>query len=192
MIPGDGAVTNGSTKCVSRLVEGGPEICAFGVDRGGPEIADFTYRLWRPHIADGFPGGELLLHHSLEDRIAQRIGPRPALPGSAKPAHAVPDVEEKPLALLLAVVADVDPCLGLLAQDRAQRLLAKSSELGGVDQFSSRPAHIETGKLRRARQAPGMGRQNAVFAAAHCHSFWLNSSGFPECSAKPGRRERCD
>ena len=87
----------------------------------------------------------------------------------------MPDVEEKSLALLLAVVADVDLCLGLLAQDRAQRLLAKSFDLGGVDRFSFRPAHIETGQLERARQAPGMGRQDAVFAAAHCHSFWLNS-----------------
>jgi hypothetical protein len=80
-------------------------------------------------------------------------------------------MEEEPLALLLPVVADADPRLGLLAQDRAQRLLAQAFELGGVDRFSPCAAHIETRKLRRARQAAGMGRQDAVFAAAHCHSF---------------------
>src|SRR5256714_845056 len=93
-------------------------------------------------------------------------------------------MEEKPLALLLAVVADVDPRLGLLLQDRAQRLLAQSFELGGIDRFSPRSAHIETCKLRRAGQAAGMGRQDAVFAAAHCHSFWLNSWVFLSVARK--------
>ena len=96
------------------------------------------------------------------------------------------DVEEEPLPLLLAVITDVDPGLGLLAQDRAQRRLTQSFELGWVDRFSSRSAHIEPGQLRRAWQAAGMGRQDAVFAAAHCHSFWLNSWVFLSVARKRG------
>src|SRR5271155_629449 len=164
----------------------GPEVGTFGFDRLCTQIADFADRLWRPHVADRLLGGELLLHHPLECRIAQRVGARPALPRAAKAAHAVLNVEEETLALLLAVVADVDPRLGLLAQDRAQRLLADPFDLGGVDRFSFRSAHIEAGQLGWARQAAGMCCQDAVFAAAHCHSFWLNSWVFLSVARKQG------
>src|SRR5437868_4222562 len=96
----------------------GPEVGTFGFDRLRTQIADFADRLWRPHVADRLLGGELLLHHLLECRIAQRVGARPALPRAAKTAHPMLDMEEEAFPLLLAVVGDVDLCLGLLAQDR--------------------------------------------------------------------------
>src|SRR5215469_8595980 len=40
------------------------------------------------------------------------------------------------------------------------------------------------GQLRRARQAAGVRRQDAVFAAAHCHSFRPKSGWFSEFTAK--------
>src|SRR5580704_8028984 len=144
------------------VAERGPEVGTFGFDRRCTEIADFADRLGRPHVADRLLGGELLLHHLLECRIAQRVGARAALPRATKAGHAVLDVEEKAFPLLLAVVGDIDPCLSLLAQDRAQRRLAKSFDLGGVDRFSFRSTYIEAGELRRAGQAAGMCRQAAV------------------------------
>jgi hypothetical protein len=151
------------------------EIGTLRFDRSAPEIANFADRFGRAHIADRLFAGQLLLHHSLEERIAKGIGPCPALPRSPKPAHPVPDVEEKSLALLFAVVADVDLGFGLLAHHRSQRLAAQPLELGGVDRFPPRPAHIKACKFGWTRQAAGMGRQDAVFAAAHCHSFRLAS-----------------
>jgi len=153
------------------LIESRPEVGAFGFNRGGSQIADLADRLGRPHIADRRPCGELLLHHLPKDRIAQRIGTSPALPRSAKPAHPVANVQKKPLALLLAIVADVDTRLGLLLDYPAQRRLPELIDLHRIDRFATRSAHIEAGKLGRARQAAGMGRQNPFFAAAHRHSF---------------------
>src|SRR5262245_20524954 len=101
----------------SGLVKRGLEVGAFGLDRGGSQIADLADRLGRPHIADCLPGGKLLLHLAQEDRIAQGVSAGPALPRSAKTAHAVLDVKKEPLALLFAVIADVDPGISLLVDD---------------------------------------------------------------------------
>src|SRR6185437_4959937 len=101
--------------------------------RAGSEITDIADRLGRPHVADRLAGGELLLHDPLEHRVAQRVGAGPALPRAAKAAHPVADVEEEPLALLLAVVAEVDPGLGLLAHHPAQRVMAEPFELRRID-----------------------------------------------------------
>src|SRR5215469_5215576 len=102
------------------LVERRREIGAFGFDRASAEIADFSNRLRRAHIAHRSARRELLFHHLPEHRIAQRVGTSAALPGAAKAAHPMADVEKETLALLLAVVAEIDPRFHLLAHDRAQ------------------------------------------------------------------------
>jgi len=66
MIPGEGAVRNGSTKMRAGLAECRLEIGAFGLDRGSPERTNLADRFGRPHVADRLSGGELLLHHCLK------------------------------------------------------------------------------------------------------------------------------
>src|SRR5215470_20203264 len=87
------------------------------------------------------------------------------------------DVQKEPLALLLAVVAEIDPRRSLFADDPAHRLASEPVEFGRVNRFASRLAHIEAGQLRRAWQAAGMGRKDAVFTAAHCPSLSAENSG---------------
>ena len=143
------------------------EIGDFRLDRVAAEIAHRADRLRRPHIADRLTRCELLLHDAAEYRIAQRIGAGAALPRSAKPAHAMPDVQKKAFPLLLAVVADIDSGFGLLFDDPAQRRLTQSVEFGWIDRFAARPANVQPGQLGGSGQTAGMGGQNAVFAAAH-------------------------
>ena len=61
--------------------------------------------------------------------VAFDIAARPALPTVAETAHPMPDVEKKRLALLLAVVADIDTGFDLLVDDPAQCRLANPVEL---------------------------------------------------------------
>src|SRR6516164_7109101 len=93
-------------------------------------------------------------------------------------------MKKEPLTLLLAVVADVDTRFGLLPHDPAQRLPPEIVDLGRIDGFAARSAHIEAGQLGRARQAAGMGRQDPFLAAAHRHSFQLDSGLFPSLALK--------
>src|SRR6516165_9423496 len=88
-------------------------------------------------------------------------------------------MKKEPLTLLLAVVADVDTRFGLLPHDPAQRLPPEIVDLGRIDGFAARSAHIEPGQFGRAGQAAGMGRQDPFLAAAHRHSFQLDSGVFP-------------
>ena len=67
-------------------------------------------------------------------RIAFDIAARPAV---AETDHPMPDVEKKRLALLLAVVADIDTGFDLLVDDPAQCRLANPVELGPTPWFGS-------------------------------------------------------
>ena len=150
--------------------ERGAEIGDLGLDRVAAEIAHRADRLWRAHVADRRARGELLLHDPPKHRVAQRVGAGAALPRPAKTAHPVADVQEKALALLLAVVADIDARFGLFLDDPAQRRFSQAIEFGGVDRFAARAANVQPGQLRWARQAAGVGRQDPLFAAAHGRS----------------------
>ena len=77
------------------------------------------------------------------------------------------DVEEERLALLLAVVADVDPGGELLADHVGQGGLAQRVELGGVYCFAAAALHVELGQRRGARQAAGVGGQDPSVAFQH-------------------------
>ena len=147
MMPGEGAVRNGSTKLPCGRIEHASKILAFGVDRRRIEIAHLADRLGRQEIADRVAAGLLLLQHLLEDRVARDVAARPALPAAAKAAHAVLDVEEEAFALLLAVVADVDAGLDLLRHDLAQRVAAGGVECGGVDRLAAARLRIELDQL---------------------------------------------
>ena len=165
-MPGDGAVMNGSTN-PSALVERGAEIGAFGLQLAVIDIAHLADRNRRLVIAYGLARSQRLRHLLLEDRVALDIAARPALPAPAEPAHAMADIEKERLALLLAVIADIDAGLDLLVDDPAQRRLAQPVEFGRIDRFAAGPPHIKPGQLRRARQTAGMRGQDAVVAALH-------------------------
>ena len=79
----------------------------------------------------------------------------------------MPDVEKKRLALLLAVVADIDTGFDLLVDDPSQCRLANPVELSPIDRLAAGAAHIEPGELGRSRQAARMGGQNPLVAPPH-------------------------
>jgi hypothetical protein len=149
------------------LVEHGAEIRALGVDGGRIKIAYLVDRLGRMHVADGGPARELLLHHALENRVTGGVAARPPLPGAAKAARPVLHVEEEALALLLAVVADVDPGGDLLGHHPSQRLLAGRGEFRRVDRLALRAAHVQPDQLGRTRQAAGVRDQDPFVAPLH-------------------------
>src|SRR5579872_73867 len=93
------------------------EIGALSHRFGRADIVDLADHLWRREITDHLLDRILLFEHALEDRIMLDIGTWPTLPCSAKACHPVADVEEKALALLLAVIADVDSGLDLFWND---------------------------------------------------------------------------
>ena len=76
-------------------------------------------------------------------------------------------VEEEALALLLAVVADIDPGGDLLGHHPAQRLPAGRGELRRVDRLALRAAHVQPDQLGRPRQAAGVGGQDPLLAPPH-------------------------
>ena len=149
------------------LLQRAPKILALGAHRRRVEVTHLGGRLGRQKIADRGAARLLLLQHLLEDRIAGDVAALPALPAAAKAAHAALDVEEEALALLLAIVADVDAGFDLLRHDLTQRIAAGGIERGGVDRLAGGAPCIEPDQRRRARQAAGMGRQDPIIAPAH-------------------------
>ena len=76
-------------------------------------------------------------------------------------------IEEERLALLLAVIADIDPGGDLLVDDLRNGLFAEPFDLIGIDRLAAGAADIHPGQLGRARQAAGMGGQDALGAPLH-------------------------
>ena len=68
--------------------------------------------------------------------IALHVGARRPRPGAAEAAHAGAHIKEERLALLLAVVADVDAGVALSAHDRFQCGAAGFGELR-IDRFAT-------------------------------------------------------
>jgi hypothetical protein len=76
-------------------------------------------------------------------------------------------VKEEALALLLAVVADVDPGVELFGDHLAERVAASRGEFGGIDRLAARAAHVQPDQLGRPRQAAGVRGQDPFIAPAH-------------------------
>src|ERR1051325_865048 len=148
-------------------LEDGTEIGDLRFELAVIDIAHFADRLRRVHVRDRRARRQRFGHLFFEERVTLDIAARPALPAAAEPAHAVADIEEEGLALLLAIVADIDAGLSLLVDDLPRRLLAEPVELGRIDLTAARPLDIETRQLRWPRQAAGVGRQDSVLAPAH-------------------------
>ena len=144
-------------------------MAAFVVDRARVEIAHLADRLRqsaeRRHLR---PGGMLLRPHSLEFGIALDVRARRPLPAAAEAGEPGLEIKKKRIALLLAVVADVDARFALLCHDRSHRLTAGALDLGHVDRVATSTQRIEPRQLARPRQAAGMGRQ--IFSS--CCAAW--------------------
>src|SRR5689334_14230508 len=134
---------------------------------GVVDVTHLPNRLRWLVIAHSLACGEHLRHLFLEKRITFDIAARPALPAVAETAHPVADVEKKRLALLLAVVADIDTGFDLLVDDPAQCRLADLVELSRIDRLATGAANIEPGEFGRPRQAARMGGQNPLVAPPH-------------------------
>jgi hypothetical protein len=89
----------------------------------------------------------------------------PARPCAAEAAHAVADIQEKRLTLLLAVVAYVETGRDLLAHRVQGRVPSHALQRGCIHVFACCPAHVQRGERGRSREAAGMGCQDAVLAA---------------------------
>jgi hypothetical protein len=76
-------------------------------------------------------------------------------------------VQEKALALLLAVVADVDPGVELSGDHLPQGLLAGRFELRRIDRLALGAAHVQADQLGRPRQAAGVRGENPLLALLH-------------------------
>jgi hypothetical protein len=113
-------------------------------------------------------------HGGLVVGITFDIGAWHARPGAAKSAHARTDIKKERLALLFAVVADIDARLVLLAHDVVQRRTPGLGKLR-IDQFAAALRDIELHQFRWPRQAPRVRGQNAAVANMHGVSS-LNSS----------------
>src|SRR5688572_30082407 len=90
-----------------------------------------------------------------------------ALPAAAEAAHPALQVEEETLALLLAVVADVDAGGDLLRHDPGERLPPGRLDRAAVDRLPGRTPRVKGDQLRRTGQAAGVGGQNPLRAATH-------------------------
>ncbi len=77
------------------------------------------------------------------------------------------DMEEESLALLFAVVADVDPGLDLLRNDPLQGRMAGPFDFGRVCFLPTGAPGIEPRQFARAREASRVSSENAVGAVLH-------------------------
>jgi hypothetical protein len=116
------------------------------------------------HIGAGHPfiGGD-------EVRMLPRVQARLGGLVAGEPREAVRNVGRITGLRHLAVIDDVDTGVRLAANDVDDRLPGQAVELGLVVGLALVLAHQELAQLGRPRQAPDMGRQNAILAGLHRH-----------------------
>jgi hypothetical protein len=100
-------------------------------------------------------------------RIGVEVGLHRTRADATEAGQAVAHVEHERFARLLAVVYHVEPGLDLLADNRAHRGAALRIDLGGIDRLARQALRVEPRQRGRARQAPGMRGEDAMFAALH-------------------------
>ncbi len=80
-------------------------------------------------------------------------------------------MEKETLALLLAIVADIDAGGDLLRNDSLQGGMARPRDFAGVDGFAAHVPSVQFRQFRRPRQAAGMSGENTVVAAFHVQAL---------------------
>src|SRR5262249_11404154 len=109
----------------------------------------------------------LLRPHALEFRVAIDVGPRGPLPASAQTGQPALEIKKERVALLLAVVADIDAGGALLVDDAPHRLLAGLRDLSSVRRLAGSAHGVKPRQFPRPRQAAGVGGENPRSAALH-------------------------
>jgi hypothetical protein len=90
---------------------------------------------------------------------------------SSQASHCARCPARRPCRYLFTVIADLDPGSGLLGDDVPYRLPSKAGNRGGIDGFAFLPVGIERCQLASARQAAGVGGQDAVNALLHARGL---------------------
>src|ERR1700730_15011156 len=109
----------------------------------------------------------LLDPHSLEFRIMIHVGTRRSLPTPTKARKPMPEVKEEGLALLLAIVADINSRLRLLTHYRSHGLSPGTIDRSLIDRLRVRTHGVESRKLPRTRQTSSMRRQYSAVTVLH-------------------------
>ena len=86
---------------------------------------------------------------------------------SSQASHCARCPAKRPCRHLFTVIADLDPDSGLFCDDFAYRFPSQAGNCRGVDGFAFLSVGIERSELAPARQAAGVGGQNAVNALPH-------------------------
>jgi hypothetical protein len=143
-------------------------MAALLVDRAVVEISHLADRLRQPaQRGDLGLAGVLLRPHPLEFRIAVDVGARRPFPAAAEAGQPGLEIEKERVALLLAVVADIDAGRALLVHDPPHGGAPGAIDLGVVGRVPACAGGIKPGELPRPRQAAGVGRQDSARAALH-------------------------
>jgi hypothetical protein len=155
-------------KTAACRIQRAAEILALGFHHRAIQIAYLTHRLGHTTgVADRLVDRVMRRLPSAEGWVVRDIGERPARPATAESAHAMADIKEERLALLFAVIADIDAGGDLLCNDIVHRGSADSVQSRGIDRLAERPPDIERSQFGRARQTAGMRGQDAILADEH-------------------------
>src|SRR6478672_128223 len=168
-------------KDIRMILEDVCEVAALRLDGSRIDIAHLADRHRQTFVGRHARLARRLLYPALlEFGIAVDVGARRPLPGPTQPGQALFEIKEKGIALLLAIVADVDAGLGLPRYDRAQRGQAGCGNFIRGDAFSARAPNEKAGQILRSRQASRMRRQNSFRSAPHGMTLFLIGSIAPD------------
>ena len=150
------------------LGEHAPKIAAFVGNGLRIDIFHLADRLGQATERGDLGAAGMLLHpHPFELRIAVDVGAGRPLPAAAEPGQPAPEIEKKGIALLLAVVADVDAGLALPVDALPHGIAAGAHDLGLIHRRAGSAQRIKARQLSRPRQAAGVSGENSRGAALH-------------------------
>ena len=128
-------------------------------------VGDLGHRLWRVVDPRGARAHAGQARHVV--RVLGDVARHAPLALAAEAAHPLGRIGREPDARLLAVVADVDAGLELLAHHVAHCGLGLAGQGGGVDGLAAVLADEQVAKRGGARQAADVSGQDALIAAFH-------------------------
>src|SRR6266849_5138964 len=146
-------------------------MAAFVGNCPGIEIFYLADRLGQATERRNLRAGRMLLRpHALEFGVAIDVGAGRPLPAAAQSGQPIFQIEKERIALLLAIIADVDAGLALFVHDPTYGSAAGASDLGLVRGRARGAQGVKARQFPRPRQAAGMGGENSRCAALHSFS----------------------
>src|SRR5262249_60011605 len=94
--------------------------------------------------------------------------------GAGETSQSVFQVEEKRIALLFAVVSNVDASFRLFRHNGANSVKTSSSDFLGVNTLAESAPHEQASQVLWSRQAASMCGQNSVSTTTHHDSFAID------------------